>query len=140
MQTLLETAGWQIDFHMKSAVHTKTHERPSPPCVFTSIDPASDPTAHQHSIQSQQNDGAENGHQPPCSLAGAVEAQRAPDEAANESAGNAQQYRDDEPSGVSAWHEQLRDDADHQAEHNPRKNSHRSSLPFFLCGTMQRSF
>src|SRR5690348_1865642 len=106
-------------------------------CAGGVLGAANRPTPRRHSrplhtpsygeaIDDQQDDRAQDGHQPSGGLVGPVETHGATDESAKERPRDTQQDRDDEPARITARHQELGDDADHQTEQNPRQDTHRA--------------
>src|SRR5688500_11496436 len=80
------------------------------------------PSAGHHPVNGEQKDGAQYRNDPPRGLSFAVKAHGATDETAEQRTRDTKQYRDNEPTGIPARHQQLGDDTDHETEQNPRDN------------------
>ena len=61
-------------------------------------------------------------------LTGAVETHGPVQEPSEQRTCNPQRHRDDEAPGIATGHQELGDDADDEAEHYPRQDSHASLL------------
>ena len=77
---------------------------------------SSSSTANRCTISPEHEDCSENRHdETACLLVGPVHSERPTDETADQRTDDAEQDRDDEPSGIPSRHQQLGDNADDQS-------------------------
>jgi hypothetical protein len=84
----------------------------------------------EKAIESQHHDSSDHGHHEAGRVAWRVDPQGAADRSAEPTAKHAEEHRRDDASAVLSGHEQLGDDAGHQAKkHMSKHRQHRQFLP-----------
>src|SRR6267154_4059831 len=88
------------------------------------------PSPFQHPVEKQEYHGAAHRNRQAAQVEtrDPSEPQLRSEVATHERAGDAEQDRDDQPAGVSAWHDDLGHYPRNQPEHNPRDESHDDSF------------
>src|SRR5688500_16059945 len=81
-------------------------------------------TSHHHSIERQDDDRADRGHDEPGRVVRSVQVQGAADEAADHGADDAEEHGDEDSATIASGHHEFGDGADDQAEDDPTQNSH----------------
>src|SRR5215475_8827175 len=82
----------------------------------------------RQAIDRQKHDGADHRHDEPDRLSGLIDPERAADPAAEQGPDDAKHDDHDHAPRVRAWHQELRDDADDEAEYDPDEDIH-GALP-----------
>src|SRR6267378_6648304 len=87
------------------------------------------PSPFQHPVQKQEYHGAAHRNRQAAQVEtrDPSEPQLRSEVATDQRAGDAEHDRDDQPAGVSAWHDDLGQYSRNQPEHNPRDESHDDS-------------
>src|SRR6187402_1499042 len=81
---------------------------------------------HRDTVDEQHENGAHERHDESGAFIGAIHAERAANEAAEQRADDAEHHRHDDAAGIFTGHQQLRNGAHYQTENNPSKNAHHS--------------